>query len=200
VQIIHVITIAGLLGATTLAQGFPWEIFKPRTLKEVISITTKAVRPEDSMFLAQNELESKVKVVFTGKSRPISKARQTFIEMWFGMLRAEQKDYAGVYKREYLYKEESEEYWLPTSTPIAKYFDKELKPGDKLHLYLISIGAYKGKEGIDCVLLVEEFQKPAGQQAFAADPLERLVGSNLHPVLRGFARRTTEALGRRSNN
>lgn len=32
-------------------------------------------------------------------------------------------------------------------------------------LYLISIGAYRSKEGIDCVLLVEEFQKPVAQQA-----------------------------------
>ena len=36
-----------------------------------------------------------------------------------------------------------------------------LKAGDKMDLYLISIGAYQGREGIDCVLLVEEFQKPA---------------------------------------
>lgn len=162
-RIIHVITIAGLLGATTLAQEFPWEIFKLRTVKEVVSITTRAVRPDDSMFLAQNQLESKAEVVFTGKSRPIPKARKTFIEMWFGILRAEQKEYAELYEREYLYKEQSDEYWLPTSNPITKYFDKELKPGDKMHLYLISIGAYQGKEGIDCVLLVEEFQKPTDE-------------------------------------
>ncbi len=187
-QIIHAITIAGLLGAIALPQGFPWEIFKPRTLKEVISITTKAVRPDDSMFLANNELQSKVEVVFTGQSRPIIKARKTFITMWFGMLRANQKDYAELYESEYLYKEGSNEYWLPTSKPITKYFDKELKPGDKMHLYLISIGAYQGKEGIDCVLLVEEFQKPAAQQALAADSIERLVSSNLHWRLSGIAR------------
>jgi hypothetical protein len=173
VQIIRAITVAGLLGATTLAQGFPWEIFKPRTLKEVISITTKAVRPDDSMFLANNQLESKVEVVFTGQSRPIIKARKTFITMWVGMLRANQKDYGELYEREYLYKEGSDEFWLATSTPITKYFDKELKPGDKMQLYLISIGAYQGKEGIDCVLLVEEFQKSAAQQPLAADSVER---------------------------
>jgi hypothetical protein len=161
VQVIRMITISALLVTTALAQGFPWEIFKPRTLKEVISITTKAVRPDDSMFLAQNQLESKVEVVFTGKSRPINKARKTFIEMWVGMLRADQKDYAELYESEYLYKEGEVEYWLPTSKPITKYFDKELKPGDKMDLYLISIGAYRSDGEIDCVLLVEEFQKKA---------------------------------------
>lgn len=159
-QIIRQITIAFLLCTTAFVQGFPWEAFKPRTLKEVISLTTKAVKPDDSMFLAQNQLESKVNVVFTGESRPIIEARKTFINTWFGMLRSDQKKLAELYEREYLYKEGEAEYWLPTSRPITKYFDKELKPGDKMDLYLISIGAYRGKEGIDCVLLVEEFQKP----------------------------------------
>lgn len=68
------------------------------------------------------------------------------------------------YQLEYLYKEGVNEYWLPTSTPITKYFDKELKPGDKMDLYLISIGAFRTKDKkIDCVLLVEEFQKPQSQ-------------------------------------
>ena len=160
-QVIRAIAVSALLAITALAQGFPWELFKSRTLKEIISITTKAVRPSDSMFLAQNQLESKVAVIYAGKSRPIIKARKTFIEVWVGMLRAEQKEYAELYELEYLYKEGEAEYWLPTSKPITKYFEKELKPGDKMDLYLISIGAYQGKEGIDCVLLVEEFQKPA---------------------------------------
>lgn len=159
-QVIRAITISVLLCATAFAQGFPWEIFKPRTLKEVISITTKAIRPDDSKFL-QNQLESKVEVVFTGKSRPIIEARKTFISMWFGMLRADQKELAELYEREHLYKEGEVEYWLPTSRPVTKHFDKELKPGDKMDLYLISIGAYRSGGDIDCVLLVEEFQKKA---------------------------------------
>ena len=159
------ITLLSLVSGSTLLQGFPWEIFKPRTLKEVISRTTKAVRPDDSLFLAQDQLESKVEVVFTGESRPLTDGRKTLIHMWFGMLRGEQKQLATLYEREYLYKEGSEEYWLPTSKPITKYFDKELKPGDKMDLYLISIGAYRSKNEIDCVLLVEEFQKKTAQPA-----------------------------------
>ena len=160
-QRIRAITILALFCSTALAQEFPWGIFKPRTLKEVISITTKAVRPDDSMFLAQNQLESKVEVVFTGKSRPINEARKSFINTWFGMLRTDDKKLAALYEREYLYKEGEAEYWLPTQTPITKYFDKELKPGDKMDLYLISTGAYRHGGEIDCVLLVEEYQKKA---------------------------------------
>ena len=151
------------LSSSTLAQGFPWDIFKPRTLKEVTSITSKEVKGDDSMFMAQDQLESKVEVVFTGQSRPLSGGRKDFIRMWFGMLRSEQKDKANLYELEYLYKEGSDEYWLPTSKPITKYFDKELKPGDKMDLYLISIGSYLNKNSVDCVLLVEEFQKKPAQ-------------------------------------
>lgn len=163
-RVMRATVILVLLCVTVFAQGFPWEIFQPRTLQEVISITTKAVRPDDHMFLAQNQLESRVEVEFTGKSRPISKGRKSFIEIWFGMLRTKQKHLAELYDREYLYKEGEVEYWLPTQRPITKYFDKELKPGDKMDLYLISTGAYRTDTEIDCVLLVEEFQKKKAQE------------------------------------
>jgi hypothetical protein len=160
------IAIIAVAAPPAFGQGFPWEIFKPRTLKEVIDITTKAVRPDDSMFLATNQLESKVDVTYTGQSRPIIDARKDFIGIWAKMLEhpgttsgATIDHYTSLFDREYLYKVGDTEYWLATSKPITKYFDKELKPGDKMTLYLISIGAYRTKDGIDCVLLVEEYQK-----------------------------------------
>jgi hypothetical protein len=155
-----IIAFVVFMGATTMAQEFPWDIFKSRTLKEVLSITTTAVRPDDSMFLATNQLESKVLVTYTGESRPILRAHYDFLCVWAGMF-GHPKDYAARYEREYLYKEGDDEYWLPTQAPVTKYFDKELKPGDKVTLYLISIGAYRNKKDIEVVLLVEEFQKPA---------------------------------------
>ena len=153
-----IITAFACLSATARAQGFPWDIFKERTIKEVMSITKKAVRPDDSLFLATNELESKMRVTYTGQSRPILKARKNFILWWVGTF-GQPQEYADLYEREFLYKEGDDEYWLPTETPITKYFDKELKPGDKMTLYLISIGAYRTGKDIDCVLLVEEYQK-----------------------------------------
>lgn len=161
--LVAIITIAA---TPTFGQGFPWEIFKPRTIEEVIDITTKAVRPDDSMFLATNQLESKVDVSFTGQSRPIIDGRKGFVQIWAktlshpGTSSGDTIDhYVSLFDREYLYKVGDAEYWLATSKPITKYFDKELKPGDKMTLYLISIGAYRIKDGIDCVLLVEEYQK-----------------------------------------
>ena len=159
-QLFVVVTLATAGTAATLTQGFPWEIFKPRTLPEVITITTKALKPDASIFLAQTELESKVPVTYTGESRPIPKDRARFISTWFATLRSSQKQLADLYEREYLYKDGADEYWIATSTPITKYFAQELKPGDQMDLYLITIGAFRAKDKVDCVLLVEEFQKP----------------------------------------
>ena len=143
------------------AQGFPWNDFKERKIADVIDITRKAFRPDDSMFLATNQLETHAEVTFTGKSREMPRSRKVFLEWWTGMLHHGQEDYADLYDTEYLYLEGDKEYWLPTETPITKYFDKELKPNDKMVLFLISAGAYRDKGTIDCVLLVEEYQLPS---------------------------------------
>jgi len=168
-RLILSLLIASFLFISVNAQEFPWKTFKERTIKDVISITTKAVRPDDSLFLSTNLLETRAEVTFTGKSRPILKTRKGFVRTWVGMLNYDPKDYAELYESEYLYKEGESEYWLPTSTPITKYFDKELKPDDKMVLFLISAGAYRDKGSIDCVLLVEEYQLPQNLKKVLAD-------------------------------
>lgn len=157
-KLLLLLSIFAATAAPAAAQGFPYDIFKPRTLKEVTSITTKAVRPDDTWFFATTLLESKMLVTFTGQSRPMLAARKEFVSSWAGVF-GHPKDYADRYETEYLYKEGDDEYWLGTQTPVAKYFPKELKPGDKMTLYVISIGGYRTKDGVDCVILVEEYQK-----------------------------------------
>jgi hypothetical protein len=150
--------------SAAMAQDFPWEIFQPRTLAEMTAVTTKAVRPDDALFLATNLLESKSLVTFTGRSRPLPTARKNFLNIWCATFN-QPKEYAPRYESEYLYKDGDTDYWLATQTPVAKYFARELKPGDKITLYMISIGAYRAGAGMDCVFLVEEFQSaspPAG--------------------------------------
>jgi hypothetical protein len=157
-RLLLIIAFSLFLNFSAQAQNFPYDIFKTRTLKEVVAQTTKSVKPYPSMFIATNQLESKILVTFTGKSRPILQARKTFISVWAGML-GHPKDYADLYEKEYLYKEGNDEYWLPTQEPITKYFDKELKENDQMTIYLIRIGAHRDQKTVDCVLLVEEFQK-----------------------------------------
>jgi hypothetical protein len=81
-KILLVLSILVATAAPTVAQGFPWDIFKPRTLKEVTATTSKAVRPDDTSFFATTLLESKMQVTFTGESRPMLPARKQFVSNW----------------------------------------------------------------------------------------------------------------------
>ena len=148
-----------LSGFSAHAQGLPWADFKERTIKESFERTTKAFRPDDSMFLTAGVVATRAEVTFTGKSRPTSKSHCVLIQTWAGML-GHGKDYADLYTVEYLYKEGDNEYWIPTQSQVAKYFDRELKPDDKMVLFLVNAGAIRDDGKVDCVLLVEEYQIP----------------------------------------
>ena len=150
-------SLCAIFCSPVFAQGFPWESFTKRTLKELTELTKKEFRSDDTMYFRTKLLETKSEVTFTGKSRPIDKGSSTFLRMWSGVL-GFPESYVQKYQREFLYKEAEEEYWLPTQEPITKYFDKELKPGDKMMLYLVSTGAHGVGKDINCVLLVEEYQ------------------------------------------
>ena len=50
-------------------------------------------------------------------------------------------------------------YWLPVEEQVAAFFTKELKPADKIDLYLAEIGGTQRKDGWIWLPLVEEFQK-----------------------------------------
>jgi hypothetical protein len=154
---LFIVSLCAVLFPAAFGQGFPWESFTQRTLKELTDLTKKEFRSDDTMYFRTKLLETKSEVTFTGKSRPIDKGASTFLQMWSGML-GFPESYVQKYQREFLYKEGENEYWLPTQEPITKYFDKELKPGDKMMLYLVSTGAHGVGKDINCVLLVEEYQ------------------------------------------
>jgi len=148
-----------VVSSTARSQGFPWNDFKERKIANVVAITKKAFRSDDTMFLSTNPLSSYTEVTYTGQSRPISNATKSFLYFWTGTLNYGQ-DYAALYQTEYLYKDGDKQYWLPTQQAVTKYFAKELKPNDKMVIFFISAGARPQGPDIDCVLLVEEYQLP----------------------------------------
>jgi hypothetical protein len=98
-------------------------------------------------------------VIFTGESRPMPAARNGFLKLWTGLLGRGDK-YADLYQTEYRYTEKGKTYWLATEQQLTKRFERDLKPGDKVVLFLISAGAFRENGATDCVLLVEEYQLP----------------------------------------
>jgi hypothetical protein len=143
-------------------QGFPWEEFKPRTLQEIVSMEGDVDRrdqKENNIVFHANILSSRVRVTYTGTSRPISSMKREMIRSWAKML-GNTEEYVEQYESEFLFTEESKEYWLPVQKKVSSYFDKELKKEDVIDLYLVRAGGIRTAGKWDWMLLVEEFQKP----------------------------------------
>jgi hypothetical protein len=143
-------------------QGFPWDDFKPRTLKEIVNMEAdvdQGQRKENTVVFHADILPSKVRVIYTGTSRPISQAKKELIRKWAKMM-GNPESYAEHYEAEFLFTEDSVEYWLPVQKQVSSYFEKELKKGEPVDLYLVRAGGIRTAGKWDWMLLVEEFQKP----------------------------------------
>lgn len=163
---LYAVLICLLVVGSVCAQGFPWGDFKRRTMKELIKINNddsaedfKRVTHPNGLIVRGNVLPSVVRVTFTGEERSMGKTRKKFIELW-GTALSHKKEYQDRYQREFLFKEDADEYWLPVQEPVIKYFEKELKTGEFVDLYLVRPGGIKTGDNVDWVFLVEEFQKP----------------------------------------
>lgn len=157
-----------LMSSQALAQGFPWNDFERRTLQGLVKINVaedaddlKRYPDKGQLVFRGKIMPSVVRVTYTGQSRGISSVRKKFIELWAGTY-STTPSYGSSFESEFLFKEGADDYWLPVQKQVANYFDKELKKGDLLDLYLIRPGGLrvKGKEELDWVFLVEEFLIP----------------------------------------
>lgn len=146
--------------------GFPWNDFERRTLSQLVK-TNNDEDAEDAkrlpvdqnrMVMRGNILSSVVRVTFTGQCRPVSAERKKFLELWAGTY-SSTPDYAAYFETECLFKEVTDDYWLPVQKQVAGYFSKELQTGDTIDIYLIRPGGLRLGKTADWVFLVEEFQK-----------------------------------------
>src|SRR5205823_1550506 len=124
-----------LFGAASasFAQGFPWNDFKPRTLKDIINIDAKEIKDserENRVIFHADMLLSVVRVKYTGKTRPISDVKKDFLIKWSQTFTQNTADYASHYETDVLFTENGIEYWLPVQKQVIPYFQKELKVDD----------------------------------------------------------------------
>lgn len=146
------------------SQGFPWNDFRPRTLKEIVNMEADVEQrnqKENTIVFHADMLLSKVRVIYRGTSRPISKVKKDMIRNWAKMA-GNPEEYANNYESDFLFTEDGAEYWLPVQKKVSAYFDKELKVGDAVDLYLVRAGAIRTAVKWDWLLLVEEYQKSEG--------------------------------------
>jgi hypothetical protein len=88
----------------------------------------------------------------------MSPARLDLIAGWIKTT-GRSPEIAKVFDTEFLFLEDSVEYWLPVQSQVIPFFAKELKKGDKVTLYTIWIGGYKCAGKWDWIFLVNEFEE-----------------------------------------
>ncbi|HEY1403754.1 MAG TPA: hypothetical protein VGB05_06480, partial [Pyrinomonadaceae bacterium] len=147
----------------SFAQGFPWDDFKPRTLKEIVKLDAREIEDSEKqnrVILHADMLLSVVRVKYTGKSRRISETKRGFLQKWAQTYAGNGEQYAAMYEEDLLFTEGGVGYWLPVQKKVAPHFAKELKVGEDVDLYLVRAGGVCSKKVCDWFFLVEEFQKP----------------------------------------
>ena len=155
-----------LFAATTMAQGFPWNDFKPRTLAEIVKIDAREIQDsvrQNRLIFHGDMLLSVIRVKYTGKRRPMSGTKREVLRMWgqtFSIPNA--AEYTSFYEEDLLFTEGGVEYWLPVQKKVLPHFAEELKEGEEVDIYIVRAGGICRKKVCDWLFLVEEFQKPKG--------------------------------------
>ena len=149
--------------STSFAQDFPWDDFKSRTLKDIVSIDAREINDserENRVIFHADMLLSVIRVKYAGKSRTMSEVKKDFLKKWAQTFTENAEAYASHYEDDLLFVENGVEYWLPVQKKVIPYFQKELKVGEDVDIYIVRAGGVCSKKVCDWLFLVEEFQKP----------------------------------------
>jgi hypothetical protein len=139
------------------------EDYKPRTLKELAAERADAEslgNKEETMVVQANVLPSRVRVVYTGYTRPLPRIKREVLRQWARLYAGVPEGYTEPYETEMLFTEDGAEYWLAVRKESLPRFGQELKQGGAVDLYLVRIGAAKTDDSWELMLLVESFRKP----------------------------------------
>ncbi|MEW6129997.1 MAG: hypothetical protein AB1757_23380 [Acidobacteriota bacterium] len=150
--------IAGLLSNHPIA-GFAnseTQVKRPRTdadyrlstLKEINTIEPKA-----------SLLPFKVKVNFTGSTRPIAPSARELIRRWANLHAGSPDHYIVPYDTEMLFVEGSTEHWLVINKNLLPKFQESVKQGEAVELYLLRMGETATNEKPEWLWLVERFKE-----------------------------------------
>ncbi len=133
----------------------------PLLASELTTLAAKTPAPAP-YFEESDKSRRKVQAVYTGQSRPLEKAEADYIQAYANHMKKPR--YAKAYERDYLFRADGKDYWLPVQAPVADFFAKELKSGDPVSLYLLQSGGMRASGSWQWVYLVEEFKGPTAKQ------------------------------------
>jgi hypothetical protein len=132
--------------------------YQPRKLGQIIEQNSQrlaAIEAGTAELLNADGLPSRVTVTYKGKSRKTDPTRKAFVSLWS---EATNVDITGLFEDDFLFVEDSVEYWIQVHKNLIPRFE-QLKKGEKVDLLLLWIGARRKAGKADWIFLVNDFEK-----------------------------------------
>ncbi len=156
---------AALLAGSALAQGIDYSRFQRSTL-DALGANLAAGVAKDKGHTPQvgdRAFDAAlsgwvIEVSYAGAQRPMSGEETAFVRDGFRSV--QQEPLAALYEQSMLFQVNKKDYWLPVPSAVLPYFTKELKPGEKIDLYVLQSGGVLQKDGWEWLFLVMDFKKP----------------------------------------
>jgi hypothetical protein len=133
--------------------------YTPRTWEEIANSFDFGVA-NGAEILTGSLFPSRLRATYRSSTRPLSQARKNVIFHWAQRYAGAPSHYTKQYETEVLFNAKDAGHWLVVKKTLLPRFEKELRDGEAVDLYLIRLGAIRIDEKWEPVLLVESFAKP----------------------------------------
>jgi hypothetical protein len=155
------VTAAGISGQNKSS----WDRYEPGTLKSIIEMHHDLVKESKSdktrFLLTGNSFPSQVKLVYLGKTRPLSGRRKELLVGWTKMLKdTVPANTVELFQTEVLFREGEEEHWLAVQKTLVDALPKEVKTGQEINGYVIWLGIVKVDDHFEYLFAMNEFDGP----------------------------------------
>jgi hypothetical protein len=157
---------------------------KPRTLEDYKPSTLKKIAARDPK--RDGLLPFRVRVIFEGSARPISKTSNDALHHWAQCCAGSPDHYTKNYLSELQFVENGKVYWLPVHDSLVADLQRVLKAGEAVDLFLIRVSARRINGKRSSVLLVEKFQR--------VEPKSAQLNASLDWIRRSLPSHTGKAL------
>ena len=167
-------TVLALTSAPSLATEFAYDQFAPSVIGTIAADTRALNLPGTGKKVMYAATVNKVRVTVTyvGTSRPLTSDESMIVHGMANAIPGAPTGYAELYREAFAFDDAGRRYWLPVQQPVANYFAKELKAGQRLQLFAVVAGGVAEKDGaMEPVLLVQEFNGEVTQGRLGASDI-----------------------------
>jgi hypothetical protein len=140
--------------------------YQPRTLKEIAARDSETRsrggdhEGNEKVIVNGDIRPSRVRATYAGRARPLPQSKKDVLHRWAQLYAGAPEHYNRPYQSELLFKEDGIKYWLAVRKDSVAQFEKEVKAGQLVDLFLIRLGGALDGDKWEALLLVENFQKP----------------------------------------